>query len=407
MKRRFWLIIVSLVVFSTVLCTGVVHAQGVKILKVGAVLPLNFGMGVDTKNAYEMLAANFNAAGGITVKGQKYNIELIIYDDKWKAEEGKAAIERLVHQDKVKIIVTLSSPTIVAGLSLMESEKVLNVSLGSTPRILDPKLKYTFGTTTTRTSIPALWAMTKKVYPNAKTVVFLAPNDEGGKARAAEEKQVAEAFGVKVLDTIYYTREAVDFSSLAAKAVSYKSDLIDYPGAVSGTQFGLQIKAVHASGFKGGQISAINVKMDEVGAVASKEALEGMLCRLYKTELPDPPARAKAFKDDYIKRYGKWSDASLPWVPAWYALIAAIKKADSVDPTVLADTIATKGLDFSRVDGEATMVRRPDLKNNRYCDSIAEQHYGQIRNGKQIPVGELSLPEVLAACEKVFGGSWK
>jgi ABC-type branched-subunit amino acid transport system substrate-binding protein len=382
--------------------------KDMKTLKVGSVLPLNFGMGVDTKNALEMLVSQFNDGGGITVKGQNYRVELIVYDDKWTAEAGRAAIERLVHQDKVKYFISIiSSPTMVSGLKLVEENRILNLFSGTSLKILDPKLRYTFGTSTTRTSIPPLWAMVKKVFPNAKTVVFIAPNDEGGRARATEEKQVAEAHGVKVLDTLYHPRDAVDFTSLAAKAKSYNPDLMDYPGAVSGTQFGLEMKAVYAAGFRGGQISAIAPKMDEITAVASNEALEGLLCRQYQTDLPDPPPIAKKFKDDYARKYGKWSDACFPWIPAWQALLAAFKKADSVDPTVVADMIASKGLEWDRIDGKATMVKRPDLNNTKYVDSVAEATYGQIKNGKIVPVGGLSLNEAVAACEKVFGGSWK
>ena len=103
-------------------------------------------MGVDTKNALEMLVADFNAAGGITVKGQKYHVELIVYDDKWSAEAGRAAVERLVHDDKVKFIISvISSATILSGAALFEQEKVLNIFGGSTLKALDPKLHYSFG----------------------------------------------------------------------------------------------------------------------------------------------------------------------------------------------------------------------------------------------------------------------
>lgn len=404
MKKKQWSLVIILIALIVLVVTGNVWAQSVKTLKVGSVLPLNFGMGVDTKNALEMLVENFNAAGGITVKGQRYNIELIVYDDKWTAEAGRAAMERLVYQDKVKYVIsTISSPTIVSGLNLFEQEKVLNLCSGSTEKLLDPKLRYTFGTSTTRTSTPPVWTAVKKVWPNAKTVVFLAPNDEGGKQRAAEEKVVAESFGVKVLDTLFYARTAVDFAPLGVKAKSYNPDLVDYPGADTGTQFGLQIKAVYAAGFRGGQISAINPKMEEVKAVTSIESLEGLLAKMPDTELPNPPPVAKAFKDAVIKKYGKWSDSSIPWIPAWFAFIEAIKKADSVDPTVIADYLAKNGLEWQRVDGKAMMIKRPDLKNTKYCDSISESQYGQIKDGKLVPVTRLTLSEVVAACEKVFG----
>src|SRR5208282_5200508 len=132
-----------------------------------------------------MLVSDFNAAGGITIKGQRYNIELIAYDDKWTAEGGRAAMERLVYQDKVNYLISIiSSPTIVSGLNLVEQAKILDLCAGTTPKLLDPKLHYTFGVSTTRTSTPALWTAVKKTWPKARTVVFLAPNDEGGRARA-------------------------------------------------------------------------------------------------------------------------------------------------------------------------------------------------------------------------------
>jgi branched-chain amino acid transport system substrate-binding protein len=404
MKRNMWSVVVLLSVLVIFAATGSSQAQSVKILKVGSVLPLNMGMGVDTKNALEMLAADFNAAGGIVIKGQRYNVQLIVYDDKYVAETGRAAIERLIYQDMAKYVIsTISSATMLSGLALFEQEKILNLPSCATPGILDPKLHYTLGSSTVRTSLPPIWTAAKKLWPNAKTVVFLSPNDEGGKSRATEEKQVAESFGVKVLDTLYYARTTTDFSSLALKAKSYNPDLIDYPGADSGTPLGLQLKAIYAAGFRGGQISANAPKMMEVKAVASKEALEGLLAKMGDTELSNPPAVAKAFKERYTKTYGTWSEASLPWIPAWFALIEAMKKADSVDPTVIADYLKKNGLEWQRVDGKASFIRRPDQKNTQYCDSISEAQYGLVKNGEMIPVTRLTLPEVLAACEKVLG----
>jgi len=383
-------------------------SKDVKVLKVGTTLPLNLGMGVETKKMLEVIVPKFNEAGGITIKGQRYNIDLIVYDDKYSAEGGRAAVERLIHQDKVKyIICQIGSAPIVAGMTVSEQEKVLVMAGGASERIVGPRNRFTFGTSTTRTSIPPLWMIARKLYPNAKTVVFLSPDDETGKARAKEEKQVAEAFGVKVLDVLYYPRDTVDFSSIAAKVKSMNSDLVAYPGASSGTQFGLQLKALHAAGFKGGQVSGITPQIEEIKAVASNEAIEGLLCKMPETELPSPPPLARAIKQDYTNKYGKWSDASLSWIPGWYAFIAALKKMDSTDPEVIANLIAEKGLDWEMPNGKFTLVKRPDLKNSRFADTCAEQIYGKFVNGKLTYMGKLSLDEVIGACEKVFGGKWK
>lgn len=383
-------------------------SKDVKTLKVGCTLPLNTGMGVETKKMLEVIVPKFNDAGDLIVKGQRYQIDLIIYDDKYSAESGRAAIERLVYQDKVKFMICqIGSAPIVAGLSTTESEKVMNMVGGASPKIVSPKNQYIFGTSTTRTSIPPLWTMVKKVFPNAKTVVFISPDDETGRARAKEETQVAEAFGVKVLQVLHYPRDTVDFSSIAAKAKSFNSDLIDYPGAVAGTQFALQLKAMYGAGFRGGHVSAITPQMDEITAVASNEALEGLLCTMQGTEVPSPSPLAREVKQDYMKKYGKWSEASLTWIPAWYAFIQAIKKADSLDPLVVANLIATKGLEWEIPNGKAMLVKRPDLENNKYCDTCSELAYAQIKSGKLAYIGRISLDEAVSACEKVFGGKWR
>jgi branched-chain amino acid transport system substrate-binding protein len=409
MKGKAWLVIMLFIAMSVVVVTGTACAQGVKTLKIGTVLPLNFGLGVDTKKALEMQIGQFNDAGGITIKGQNYKVELIVYDDKWTAEAGRAALERLVYQDKVQYLISIvASPTMASGLNMVEENKILNLFSGTSLRAINPKLRYTFGTSTTRTSLMPLWSVVKKVFPNAKTTVFISPNDEGGKARAAEEKQVAEANGVKVLDTLFHPRDAVDFTALAVKAKSLNPDIMDYPGGDSGTQFGLELKAVYAAGFRGNaHIAAIAPKRDEVMQVASVEALEGLLCNVKPTELPNPPPVAKKFKEDFTKAYGKWSEAAFPWIPAWPALLEAFKKADSVDPTTVADYIASKGLFWDRIDGPARMVRRPDLGNTKYCDSVSEGQYGQVKKGKIVYVATVSRDEAVAACEKVFGAGWK
>ncbi len=55
-------------------------------LKVKATIPEGFTL----KDIEEMLASKFNEEGGVTVKGQRYGFELIVYDDKWTAEAGRA-----------------------------------------------------------------------------------------------------------------------------------------------------------------------------------------------------------------------------------------------------------------------------------------------------------------------------
>jgi len=383
-------------------------ASEVKTLKVGCTLPLNVGFGVETKKALEIIVPAFNKAGGFDINGQKYKVDLIIYDDKYRPNIGRAAVERLVNKDGVKFnVCQIGSGPTLAGLTVTEPAKVVTFCGGASSKLIGPKTQYTFGTSTTRTSIMALWLTVKKVFPNAKTVVNLSPDDKTGHARAKTETKIAESMGFKVLETIYYPRKTTDFAPFATKVMTLKPDLVDYPGAVAGTQLGLQFKALYEAGFKGGHISAMTPKMDEVTAVAPKEALEGVLATMTATEIPNPPPMAKEFKEAYIKKYGNWSTASLTWIPAWYAFVEAVKKANSVDPQVVAEVISKEGLEWDSPTYKARLVKRPDLGSNRYCDVVGASSYGQIKDGKMHFVGKPDLNEIIVASEKLYGGNWR
>ena len=62
-----------------------------KVLKVGSFNPLTGPgafWGTTAKKALDLSAENWNKRGGVTVKGQKYKIKVIHYDDKYKGEEA-------------------------------------------------------------------------------------------------------------------------------------------------------------------------------------------------------------------------------------------------------------------------------------------------------------------------------
>jgi len=391
-------------------CAAPTPTPVAKTLKIGCTLPLNVGFGVETKKVLEeLIIPEFNKAGGLTVKGEKYNIELIIYDDKYAADTGRAAVEKLVYEDKVKhMVCQAASASIVAGLVITEQEKVLNLVGGASPKIVDPGNHYTFGTSTTRTSIPPVWFMAKKVFPNAKSVVILSPDDETGKASAANDAKTCKAMGITVIDSLFYPRATTDFAPFATKVTTLKPDLVDYAGSAPGTQLGLQFRALYEAGYKGNHIASIIPTMQEVLSVAPKEALEGVLVRMPATDIPSPSPVAKNFKEAYMNKFGTWSIDSLSWIPAWYAFVAAVKKANTLDTEILANMLSTQGLTWDCPTFEGSLVKRPDLGNTNYCDVVGTCYFGQIKDGKIVYTGTVSIDDGIAACEQALGGGkWK
>jgi branched-chain amino acid transport system substrate-binding protein len=381
----------------------------VKTLTIGCTLPFTNSLGIDTKKALEMIVPAFNEAGGLTVKGQKYNINIIIYDDKYTADGGRAAVERLVNEDKVNFIVCqVGSAPIVAGLTVTEPAKVLVFCGGASDKIINPANKYAYGTATWRTNLAPMFPLVKKAFPNAQTMVNLSPDDETGKALARDHARIATALGIKVLDSIYYPRDTQDFAPFATKIMSLKPDIMDYPGAVAGTQFGLQFKALYEAGFKGAHISPMQPNMVEVLAVAPKESMEGLISILSPMEIPQPAEISMKYKADWTAKYGTWSVASLNWIPAFYAFVEAVKQADSLDPQTVSDYLSTKGVQWESPNGKAMLVKRPDYKNDRFCDTCAAMDFGVYKNGKYEYLATVTAEESLKANEAAFGGGqWK
>ncbi len=380
-----------------------------KTLTIGCTLPFTNSLGIDTKKALEMIVPAFNQAGGLTVKGQKYNINIIIYDDKYTADGGRAAVERLVNEDKVNFIVCqIGSAPIVAGLTVTEPAKVLVFCGGASDKIINPANKYTYGTANWRTNLAPLFPLVKKAFPNAQTMVNLSPDDETGKALARDNARAATAQGIKVLDSIFYPRDTQDFAPFATKIMSLKPDIMDYPGAVAGTQFGLQFKALYEAGFKGAHISPMQPNMVEVLAVTPKESMEGLISILSPMEVPQPSEISSKYKADWVAKYGTWSVASLNWIPAFYAFVAAVRQADSLDPQAVSDYLSTKGVQWESPNGKAMLVKRPDYKNDRFCDTCASLDFGIYKNGNYEYLATVTADESLKANEAAFGGGkWK
>ena len=84
--------------------------------------------------------------------------------------------------------------------------------------------------------------------------------------------------------------------------------------------------------------------------------------------------------DAYEKKYGVWETDAVNWIAGWFALMAAIKKAQSLDVDDL--TKALHRMEFETLYCNYRFVARPDLGNPRTCDSVAEQIYGIVKKGK-------------------------
>src|SRR5207245_5099522 len=102
---------------------------------------------------------------------------------------------------------------------------------------------------------------------------------------------------------------------------------------------GLIIKQARELGFKGRFGHVGQCDRSVVAGIAGKANVEGMWVHGYvQTPLPE---RVKSWQTRYTKRYGEWNATSIDFANPAFAFVAAVKKAQSVEPKKIAEALRT------------------------------------------------------------------
>ena len=415
MKRKNKMVVLSgalcLMITLSVLYFGSVNviSAPVKTVKIGCSAALNLSWGVDIKDALELCVDIINREGGLTVGGEKYKVEMVIYDDKYRADAGQAAAQRLVNVDRVKAIVgTAASSAAVGSLPVVQAAGIPLFSSAHTEKILDPKLKFVYATATAR-SVDALYSLILQAEPKIKTAVLAAQDDETGHALTEKAMTVLKVYGIKTLDSFYFPRTQRDYTPIATKLASLKADFFAIPGFGGAAETtGLMAKALHDSPWRGAWfVTASPVIKDLVGICPRGEA-DGLYIPLTDfTTSPEPPKLSLKVRKAFEEKTGAWREVGPYWtLPLWF-FAAAVEKAGSFDATAIDKAMAR--LEVETPIGKARMFKRPDLGNMKFVDVMVTPVLSQVRGGKAAFIKGMTIDEAIKGMEKVYGfkGQWE
>ena len=129
-RKQLFICLVGLFICGFIFMgSGIDAGAAAKTLKIGAIYSLT-GLGSEIepilRNGSELCRVWINEKGGITIKGEKYLIDLIVEDQKGVVDGAVAAATKLVERDKVKFIIGQIVPdVIIAAASVTEPAKVL------------------------------------------------------------------------------------------------------------------------------------------------------------------------------------------------------------------------------------------------------------------------------------------
>jgi len=337
--------VVSILAFLGVVSLAVpttLKAQETKTFKVGVLACMTgWFSGHDIKDANEaQVAADIiNESGGITVKGQKYRIELIVEDGKSTLDGITAATNRLVYDKGVKFIIGPAAFFASAVAPVADPNQVIRVLGFSTnqPGELDKNTPYAFlGHDGTVGEVLACILYFNKHYPNVKKLAIVRPDDGAMPYLLPILTRALSDHGLSMVgDPILYPNENVDFNAIAAKlnAIKDADGILHVSGIVP--QFGAVIKALRQLGNNKPYAAMTASSMNEISTIAGQEASKDVFTVAVTPGDPMNPPVMNEICKRITSKYGMKTSIYFQASNCLWVLKQAIEAAQSFDTKVV------------------------------------------------------------------------
>jgi branched-chain amino acid transport system substrate-binding protein len=209
------------------------------VIRFGAPLPLTGPLapeGIKQQEGYNLWAEQANKAGGITVGGKKYKVEIVYADYQSNTPRAVQTTEQMITQDNVNFLFgAFGSGAAKAASTVSEKYKVPTLAAAaSSSQVYDQGYKYLFGTFTPNDTLTTpLTQLIKAKAPDVKKVAILARNDLFPLAIAQEMEKSAKANGFEVVYFEKYAIGTLDHSATLSQIKSLSPQWIFVTGYVN------------------------------------------------------------------------------------------------------------------------------------------------------------------------------
>jgi len=351
MKRWVPLASVTLFAAAMLVVLGSAPAGAADVIKFGISTPLSgpaAPWGIPHKNATELVFDEVNSQGGLEVGGKKYRLEVIAYDHKYVIAEGVATVNRLIAKDGVKYISILGGAVAKANEEPVNESGALGLTLAYAEGLVSPKNPLTFQCFPAPPETTTFWKWIKSNHPAIKRVASIAPNDDTGWWSVKVETAYIQKLGYDSVAKEFFERSMTDFNPILLRMLAQKPDAISVMASPAGS-VGLIVKQARELGFKGRFVALHQIDSSVVTGIAGRENTEGMWLHGYvQTPLPD---KLKSWQQRYTKKFGEWNATSIDFTNPAFAFVAAVRKAQSLDPKKIGEAMRT--VEFDNLWGKA------------------------------------------------------
>ena len=316
-------------------------SYGAETIKIGFLAPLTgevAAWGLPGLYGCEIWTEQVNAAGGISIGGERFMVEMVSYDNEYAPDKARTGAQKLIFEDEVKFIMMLGGDTWPAVQPVANKARMLVSTLlpsdltPDTPFLIAPCEVHPIYNVT-----GVQWLAENK--PDLKTAVICAQDDALGRPSVATYLAAFEAAGIGVQgDPLFFDPATTDFAPVVTKLLSSNPDILcldtcyaDYVHPI--------VEQAFVQGYEGQIISCTADFYEQMIEKTSVEFMEGFIFQFPDFDDPalnDPRvnfADPNGFFAEYSKRWpGEWSAVSWEYASILDLWKAGVEATGSVDP---------------------------------------------------------------------------
>jgi branched-chain amino acid transport system substrate-binding protein len=287
--------------------------------------------GLALRGAVEFAAAEANRDSVIKIDGATYRVNVVAIDSKYTAEGAAAAANTLAGQGVKFILGPIGSPELTGVKPIAKRNSMLVMGNGYAKNAIGPQWPLVFH----QGPGPSGWAdpivkIAKQKF-GIKSVMIVAPNDQGGTDIASVDAEAYKKNGVETTEE-YYQRGTTNFAPIITRIMNARPEAVDTASSPPGDA-GIIVKQLRQAGFEGPIGRLGGPGYSEIARVAGGDAV---VANFYWYEPVFIDEKVQAIAADYktlMKAEPPENNLFFQWVAAARMVVKAIAKAGTISDT--------------------------------------------------------------------------
>ncbi|MCL2657214.1 MAG: branched-chain amino acid ABC transporter substrate-binding protein [Betaproteobacteria bacterium] len=312
-------------------------------VKIGFAAPLTGPQahyGKDMQNGILLALEEANAAQP-KIGGKEVKFVLVTEDDQADPRTATMVAQRLVDAGIKGMLGHFNSGTTIPASRIYAQAGIPEIAMATAPAYTRNGYKTAFRMMTSDTqqgSVIGKYAVDKL---NFKNLAVIDDRTAYGQGLADEFEKAAKAAGGKIVAREYTNDKAMDFNAILTKLKSGQPQVIFYGGTE--VQAAPMVKQMKQLGIDATLMTGEMSKTDNFIKLAG-DAADGVIASLAGLPI-EQMAGGPAYVTKYEKRFGAKPSTYSPYAyDGTMAMIAAMKKADSVEPAKYLSALAATNM---------------------------------------------------------------